>query len=114
MTVYQSFVLHLCLSVYKSFVLHLGVSAYKSSVYAIPEEYSFQIFFSLFRFFSKQVCLFRFFQYVFETPKQTEKEIFWFHETNRKTTETDCVSVLFGSNRKYFFVCFEDTISRAT
>ncbi len=29
------------------------------------------------------------------------KIIFWFHETNRKTTETDCVSVLFVSNRKY-------------
>jgi hypothetical protein len=24
-----------------------------------------------------------------ETPKQTEKNVFWFRETNRKTTETD-------------------------
>jgi hypothetical protein len=61
--------------------------------------YKFFLFVSV---FSKQACLFRLFRYVFETSKQTEKEIFWFHETNRKTTETDCVSVLFGSNRKYF------------
>ena len=76
----------------------------KSPVYDIPylEEYSSQNSFCLFRFFSKQICLFRLFWYVFETPKQTEKKICWFHETNRKTTETDCVLVLFGSNRKYF------------
>jgi hypothetical protein len=34
-------------------------------------------------------------------PKQTEKIIYWFHETNRKTTETGQVSVCFGSNRKF-------------
>ena len=27
---------------------------------------------------------------------------FWFHETNRNTTETDLVSVCFGSNRNLF------------
>jgi hypothetical protein len=27
------------------------------------------------------------FQYQSETPKQTEKNVFWFRETNRKTTE---------------------------
>jgi hypothetical protein len=59
-------------------------------------------FFGLFWFVSKQICLFRLFRYMFETPKQTEKFIFWFRETNRNTTETDWVSVLFGSNRKYF------------
>jgi hypothetical protein len=42
-------------------------------------------------------------------PKQTEKNVFWFRETNRKTTETDWVSVCFGSNRKKFH-CFEDTL----
>ncbi len=39
-----------------------------------------------------------------ETPKQTEKNIFWFRETNRKTTETDWVSICFGSNRKFFLI----------
>jgi hypothetical protein len=37
-------------------------------------------------------------------PKQTEKLFDWFHETNRKTTETDLVSVLLGSNRHYFLL----------
>jgi hypothetical protein len=53
-----------------------------------------------FRFVSKQICLFRLFQNSSETPKQTEKIIFWFCETNRKWTETECVSVCFCSNRK--------------
>ncbi len=49
-------------------------------------------------------------------PKQTEIFIFWFHETNRNTTETDLVSVCFGLFRfePKFFVClfrtFEDTL----
>ncbi len=66
----------------------------------------------LFRFSSIQFCLFRLFRYVFETTKQTEKYFFLFHETNRKTTETDCVSVLFGSNRKYFL--FVDTLLKSS
>jgi hypothetical protein len=36
--------------------------------------------------------------------KQTEKNVFWFRETNRKTTETDWVSVCFGSNRKKILI----------
>jgi hypothetical protein len=47
--------------------------------------------------------LFQLFRYSFETPKQTEFFCFWFHETNRNTTQTDLVSVCFGSNRN--FVC---------
>jgi hypothetical protein len=35
-------------------------------------------------------------------PKQTEIFCFWFHKTNRNTTETDLVSFCFGSNRNYF------------
>jgi hypothetical protein len=59
----------------------------------------------LFQFVSKQFCLFRLFRYRFETPKQTEKNLFWFHETNRNKRETDLVSVCFGSNRNiYFFI----------
>ncbi len=56
----------------------------------------------LFRFVTKQICLFRFFRYRFETPKQTEICSFWFHETNRNKRETDLVSVYFGSNRNLF------------
>ena len=58
--------------------------------------------FGLFRFVSKQFCLFRLFRYGFETPKQTEILCFWFHETNRNKRETDLVSVCFGSNRNLF------------
>jgi hypothetical protein len=64
----------------------------------------------LFRFVSKQFCLFRLFRYSFETPKQTKTNCnkskffcFWYHETNPNKTETDLVSVCFGSNRN--FVC---------
>ncbi len=62
----------------------------------------FFLFFSLFRFVTKQFCLFRLFRYRFETPKQTEIFCFWFHETNRNKRETDLVSVCFGSNRNLF------------
>jgi hypothetical protein len=55
--------------------------------------------FGLFRFVTKQFCLFR---YRLETPKQTETFCFWFHETNRNKRETDLVSVCFGSSRKLF------------
>ncbi len=51
---------------------------------------------------SKQFCLFRLFQYRFETPKQTEIFSFWFQETNRNKCETDLVSVCFGYNRNLF------------
>ncbi len=56
----------------------------------------------LFRFVTKQFCLFWLFRYRFETPKQTETFCFWFHETNRNKRETDLVSVCFGSNRNLF------------
>ncbi len=45
----------------------------------------------LFRFVTKQFCLFRLFRYRLETPKQTEICCFWFHETNRNKRETDLV-----------------------
>ncbi len=56
----------------------------------------------LFRFVTKQFCLFRLFRYRFETLKQTETFCHWFHETNRNKRETDLLSVCFGSNRKLF------------
>ncbi len=71
-------------------------------------EYNFGIFqkiqgcFGLFRFLTKQFCLFRLFRYRFETTKQTENFCYWFHETNRNKRETDLVSVCFGSNRNLF------------
>jgi hypothetical protein len=62
--------------------------------------------FGLFRFVSKQFCLFRLFRYRFETPKQTEIFCFWFHETNRNRS---CFC-LFRFEPKFIFVCFEDTL----
>ncbi len=58
--------------------------------------------FGLFRFVTKQFCLFRLFRYRFETPKQTKIFCFWFHETNRNKHKTDLVSVCFGWNRNLF------------
>ncbi len=46
---------------------------------------------ALFRFVSKQFCLFRLFRYRFETPKQTEKHFFGF----TKQTETNAKQILF-------------------
>ncbi len=60
------------------------------------------VLFGLFRFLTKQFCLFRLFRYRFETTKQTETFCFGFHETNRNKRETDLVSVCFGSNRNLF------------
>ncbi len=56
----------------------------------------------LFRSVSKPFCLFRLFWYRLELSKQTEIFCFWFHESNRNTSETDLVSVFFGSNP----ICF--------
>jgi hypothetical protein len=35
-----------------------------------------------------------------QNTEKNQKNVFWFRETNRKTTKTDLVSVCFGSNRK--------------
>ncbi len=56
----------------------------------------------LFRFVTKEFCLFRMFRFRFKTPKQTKTFCFWFHETNRNKRETDLVSVCFGANRNLF------------
>jgi hypothetical protein len=47
----------------------------------------------LFRFVTKQICLFWLFPNRFETPKQIEIFSFWFHKTNRNKSETGLVSV---------------------
>ncbi len=70
-------------------------------------EYNW-VFFRKFRVVSvcfsllRKFCLFRLFQYRFETPKQTEIFSFWFHDTNQNKPETDLVLVCFGSNWNLF------------
>jgi hypothetical protein len=55
--------------------------------------------------FSKQVCLFQLFRYVFETPKQTQK-FFCFTKQTEKQPKLD----VFRFKPKIFFVCFKDTL----
>jgi hypothetical protein len=55
-------------------------------------------------FYCNFVLLFSFFRLFRNKPKETEKIIFWFRETNRKLAKTDCVSVCFGSNRNFFYL----------
>ncbi len=54
----------------------------------------------LFRFVSKQFCLFQWFRYRFEIPKQTEIFSFWFYKTNRNTSEAD----LFRYEPNFFLI----------
>ncbi len=64
------------------------------------------IFLRFFWFVLTKFCFFWLLRYQSETPKQTKTNrtnVFWFHKTNRKTTETDWVSVCFGSNRNKNF-----------
>ena len=63
----------------------------------------FKAIFSLFWFILKQICLFRLFQNTFETPKQTETKFSLVLKMNRNKRETDPVSVIFGSNRNFFY-----------
>ncbi len=74
---------------------------------------------------SETKCLFRLYRFYTETVpfvsvisiqvRNTEtnrKFSLWFRETNQNTTETDLVSTCFGSNRKFFFLRFEDTLGQ--
>ncbi len=54
--------------------------------------------FGLFRFVTKQFCLFWLFRYRFETPKLTEIFVFGF---TKQTRNRSCI-VFFGSNRDLF------------
>ncbi len=67
--------------------------------------------FGLFWFVSKQFCLFCF--DIGSKHRNKPTFFFWCHETNRNTTDTDLVSVCFGSNRN-FFSCFQDTLLIST
>jgi hypothetical protein len=57
--------------------------------YGFEDPLTENVFWRFFQFVSRKFCLFRLFRYWSETPKHTEKNVFWFNETNRKTTETD-------------------------
>jgi hypothetical protein len=66
--------------------------------------------FGLFRFFSKQFCLFRLFRYRFETPKQIEIFLFFVSRNKPKQTKNRSCFSLFRFEPKFIFVCFEDTL----
>jgi hypothetical protein len=73
-------------------------------------SYVFFRFFGLFR--NRSVCF-----GCFETgpkhrnkPKQTEKNCYWFRETNRKRNRNRLSFGLFQFEPKKKFVCFEDTL----
>jgi hypothetical protein len=91
-------------------MLHLDVSAYKSPVYAIPGGAQFtKIFFVFFGFFRNRFVCFGCFDTCSKHRKKPKDKFFDFTKQKRKTTETDCVSVLFGQTEN-IFVCFEDTL----
>ncbi len=102
----QEPVFHLSVSVYKSFVLNLDMSAYKNPAEATPVGVR-----TVYKFFwfdsvcTKQVCLFRLFRYVFETPNKP-KNLFFVSWNRLEKTETDFVSV----QTENIFICFEDTL----
>jgi hypothetical protein len=118
---YKSFVLHLEVSIFKSLcctceslstrALCCTCACLCCTWTCLPtrvqcmvylEEHSLQTFFCLFRFSRNRFVCFGCFDMCSKHRNKPKNRFFWFHETNRKTTETDCVSVLFGSNRKYF------------
>ncbi len=66
----------------------------------------------LFRFVSKQFCLFRLFRYRFETPKQAK----FFSFSFMKQTETQAKQIVFwfvSIRTEFFFYCFEDTLVKS-
>jgi hypothetical protein len=84
---------------------------FKSSL--ITRFFCFFFIFRLFRFASKQFCLFGLFRNGPETPKQTEtnrnkpkKLVFGF----TKQTENQPKQTEFRFEPKFFFICFEDTL----
>jgi hypothetical protein len=62
-------------------------------------------FFGLFRFVSKQICLFRLFRNGSETPKQTEKKYFLVSRNRNRL----CFGLFRFEPKKRFF-CFEDIL----
>ncbi len=71
-------------------VLYCIWNCLPTRVHAVPVgDWNTEDLFSLFRFVLKQMFVSVVSIQVQKTRKQTENIIFWFHETNRKTTETD-------------------------
>ncbi len=58
----------------------------------------YEIYFRFFQYVFGNVMFFVLFRYRFKTPKQVKKNFIRFHETKRKLTKTNWVSVLFDSN----------------
>jgi hypothetical protein len=72
-----------------------------------------QFFLYLFRFVSKQFCLFRLFRYGSETPKRTEtnrKNNLLVSRNKPKMNRNRLSFGLFRFEPKNIFVCFEDTL----
>jgi hypothetical protein len=63
----------------------------------------------LFRFVSKQFCLFKLFRYRFETPKQIEIFVIGFMNKPKHNRNRFCFCC-FGSNVNFFLIRFEDTL----
>jgi hypothetical protein len=69
--------------------------------------------FRLFRFVSKQFCLFRLFRYGSETPKRTEtnrKNSLLVSRNKPKINRNRLSFGLFRFEPKIYFICFEDTL----
>jgi hypothetical protein len=114
-SVYQSFVLHLCLSaVYKSSVLHLDVFAYMSPVYAIPGGTQFTNFFVCFVFF-ETVLFFSVVSIRFRNTETNRKIVFFCFTKQTEKQPKQIVFRFFSvQTKKIYFVCFEDTLLRGS
>jgi hypothetical protein len=110
-SVYQSFVLHLCLyEVYKSSVLHLDMFAYMSPVYAIPGGTQFTNFFLFVSVFFETVLFVSVVSIRVRNTETNRKIVFLVSRNKPKNNRN---RLCFGSFRfkpKIFFVCFEDTL----
>ncbi len=107
MSVYESFVQHLCLSVYKSFLLHLDVSAHKS-----PGGAQFTNLFFLFVSVFFETGLFVSVVSIRVRNTETNRKVNFLVSRNKPKNNRN--RLCFGSFRfkpKLFFVCFEDTLA---
>jgi hypothetical protein len=81
------------------------------------EVFLFLLYFSLFRFVLKQICLFHVFRNGSETPKQTEtnrKKLLLVSRNKPKMNRNRLSFGLFRFEPKKKFVCFEDTLATWT
>jgi hypothetical protein len=94
---------------YRNREFRLNQNKQKTHPYSLKESIfgNFSANLGLFRFVTKQICLFRLFQYRFETPKQIKFFLFGY----TKQTETNAKQILFRFEPKFIFVCFEDTLT---